>query len=135
MFSERGSRAGFMGGKWWGSLVAGPEVVEMAKPGQGTVAAENVRLSEPIGLILVQIDRCLDSVVPGLASVLCVIIRQVHGEYGGKNTITTRRLPPAPSVGWIGMPGDNSVARQRAPVSDALNDEQWGNHLSIPSQR
>jgi len=50
-----------------------------------------------------------------------------------RGTIGTRRLPLPPNVERTGVSSGDSVARQRAPVGDPLNDEQRCDHLSDPS--
>ena len=40
--------------------------------------------------------------------------------------------PSPPSIEQTGVSSGDSVARQRTPVGDPLNNEQWSDHLSDP---
>jgi len=65
---------------------------------------------------------------PELARELFVLLRQTRRMHTGWNITTTRQLS-GPSVERANMSGDDSVARQRAPVCNSFDDEQWSDHL------
>ena len=67
-----------------------------------------------------------------LARVRPTLAHRPHGVLFGMDTVATRHLPPAPSSKRTGGSVDSS-ARQHALICDLLNDEQWGNDLSISS--
>ena len=72
---------------------------------------------------------------PQLAGVLSVITSRTHGVHNSASTIATRRFPSIPDAERPDISGDDSVARQCAPVGDSLNNEQCGDHLSNPTSR
>jgi len=79
-----------------------------------------------------EIRRYLDR-NPGLARVLSRPSRQILEASTQRGPIATRRFPLPPSIEQTGVSSGDSGARQRAPVGNPLNDEQWCDHLSDPS--
>ena len=77
------------------------------------------------------IDHCLDP-NPILARVRPALANRSHGVLTTEGTTATRQLPSSPSSERTNASGDGGV-RQRAPVCDSLNDEEWTDDLSIPS--
>jgi len=78
-----------------------------------------------------EIGRCLDH-NPRLARVHSIPSCRILEASTKRETIATRRFPPPLIVEQTGVSSGDSLARQRAPVGDPLNDEQWGDHLSDP---
>jgi len=50
-----------------------------------------------------------------------------------RGTIATCWFSLPLNIERTGVSSGNSVACQRAPIGDSLNDEQWSDHLSNPS--
>jgi len=70
---------------------------------------------------------------PKLAGVVSIPSRRILEASTKRDTIVTRQFPLPPNVEQTGVSSGDSAARQRAPVGDPLNDEQWSDHLSDPS--
>ena len=81
-------------------------------------------------LIPMGIDPSFDP-NPILARVRPMLANRSHGVLTSEGTTAIRHFPPTPSSERTDSSRD-SGARQRAPVGDSLNDEQWSNDLSIP---
>jgi len=79
-----------------------------------------------------EVRRCLDR-NPKLARVLSRPSRRILEANTKRGTIATRRFLLPPNIERTGESSGDSGARQRAPVGDPLNDEQWSDHLSDPS--
>ena len=110
--------------KWWGRATEGPKEVCRAEQGEGTIVEESVRLRGPLNLTTrAEINRSYGSTNPGSVGVLFVSIRRFHGIHGRESTIATRQLPSTPDVERTDSSGDDSVACQRTPVGDSLNNE------------
>jgi len=107
-----------------------PKEAMSAGSEQGVVIGEaGVRFTShriPMG-----IDRSLDPNLI-LARVRPTLTNRSHGVLTTEGTTATRQLPSSPNSERTDTSGDGG-ARQRAPVGDSLNDEQWSNDLSIPS--
>jgi len=109
-----------------------------AKPGQGTVTVEGVRLEDlnASGLrpqcltIRMEIDRCLNR--NPIATALSIPTRRTHEVPTKRGSIATRRSPLPPRVEQTDVSSVDSMARQRAPVGNPLNNEQRSDHLSDP---
>ena len=97
------------------------------------MTTESVRPQGPSGhTIPMEINRGLN---PGskLPRDLFVLLRQTHRIHTGWNFTTIRQLSSGPGVERTNMSGDDSVARQCAPVCNSFDDEQWSDHLPNPS--
>ena len=70
---------------------------------------------------------------PESAGILFVASHRTHGVHTRERTRNTSRLPSTRDVESTGVSGDDSVARQCAPVGDSLNDKQCGDHLFNPA--
>jgi len=70
---------------------------------------------------------------PILARVRPTSANGSHGVHT-REGITAIRQPPAPNSERTDVSWDSS-ARQRAPVGDSLNDEQWSNDLNLTENR
>lgn len=80
-----------------------------------------------------EINRSLDpNPNPELAGDLFTGIRQTHGIHTGWGITTTRQLSSGPGMERADISGDDSVARQRAPVCDSFDDEQRCDDLPNP---
>ena len=67
------------------------------------------------------------------ASVLPEHIHHIHVVPTRKGAATTCQLYSGPNLERAEISGDDSAVRQRVPVGDPLNDEQWSDDLSDPS--
>ena len=103
-----------------------------AKPGRWTVTVEGVRFGRPSDLtIRMEIGRCLYH-KPKLTRVLSIPTRRILKLTAKRGSIATRRFPLPPNIERTGISSGDGVARQRAPVGDPLNDEQWSDNLLGP---
>jgi len=84
--------------------------------------------------IRMEISRSLDY-NPMLARVVSVPSCQILGVTTERRTIATRQFHLPPSIERTSVSSGDSMARQRAPIGDPLNDEQWSDHLLDPSSR
>ena len=98
--------------------------------GSGSDRGRRRQSLKTLHLIPTGIDRSVNP-NPILARVCLKLADRSHGVCTREDT-TAIRQPPAPKFERTGVSGDSS-ARQRAPVGDSLDDEQWSNDLSIPS--
>ena len=87
---------------------------------------ESPQNSDPI---TTEINRN-DNPSPRLARTICALIRRTHEVPTGKSVASSRRL--LSRIERAGIPGDDSVARQRALVCDPVNNEQWSDDLPNP---
>jgi len=110
-------------GKQRKKLMTGQKGMGGAKPGEGKRSIEGVRFGRPSN------PQASGPTIrnPTLTTVLSISTK--------RGTIATRRFPLPPNVGRTGVSSGDSVARQRAPVGDPLNNEQWSDHLSNPPSR
>jgi len=70
---------------------------------------------------------------PRLARILSIPSRRTRGVPTKRDVLAIRQFPSVPNVEQTGASSGDGVTRQRAPVGDPLNDEQWSDHLSNPS--
>ena len=104
-----------------------------AKPGRGTITVEGVRSGRPSGVaIRMETSRSPDY-HPGLARVLSIPSRRIIEAGTKRDTTVIRRPSLSPNIEQSGASSGDSGARQRTPVGDPLNDEQWSDHLYDPS--
>jgi len=75
-----------------------------------------------LDLIPIEFDRRFNP-NPKIARVVSVLVHRTHGVPNGEGTAITRRRPSIPGLERTGTSSDDSVARQRALVSDAFDDE------------
>ena len=69
---------------------------------------------------------------PNLAGARSILIHRTN-RIPTKRTTVTRQFPSGLGFERADMSGCDTVARQRAPAGNSLNDEQWSDHLSDPS--
>jgi len=100
-------------------------------PGE-TVAAECVRFSGPLDVILTNIDHSVD---PKPTRARPALVHGYHGVSTRKGTIAARQPPSALGFGRTDTPGDNRATRQCTLAGDSLNYEQWSDHLFNPHIR
>lgn len=89
------------------------------RPEQGAVPTESVGFKTQ-NLTLMEVGCSLNS-NPELVGVRSVLTHGTHGVPTGER-VATRQPPSPPSFKITNTCGDDSVSRQRALVSDSLND-------------
>lgn len=101
---------------------AGQKRMGGARPGQGTVTVERVKFVRSSDLIIrMEIGRCLDH-DPELSRVLSIPSCRILGVI----------LPLPHNTERASLSSGDGAARQRAPVDNPLNDEQWSDRLYDP---
>ena len=79
-----------------------------------------------------EVDRSLDR-DPKFTRPISMLLCKTHGVRTEWVTIATCRMPSGPNVDRTGVSRDDCVARQRALVGDAIDNQQWSDSLSDPS--
>jgi len=104
-----------------------------AKPGQRMVTVEGVRSGRPSGIALrVEISRSLNY-NHRLTRVLSIPSRRILEASTKRGTIVTHQFHLPPIIEQTGVSSGDGATRQRAPIGDPPNNEQWSDHLPNPS--